>query len=90
MPGLGWRRSKARLLLVKRVGNGGGDENRKVGGDGPVLELKSLGRPGAVLVVDLIVHPVPEERLLVTGQSHQARLLRHMCNRSVVGVSQAV
>jgi hypothetical protein len=71
--------------LVNRVGNGGGDEDRKVGGDGPWLELESFGRPGAVLLVDLIVHPVPDERLLLTGQSRQDWLLRHMCNRSVVG-----
>jgi hypothetical protein len=75
----GWG-TEAGRLLISRVGDGGGDERGQIGRDGPALELQLLGRAAPVLVVDLIVHPVAEEQLLITAQFHQGVLVRHKYN----------
>jgi hypothetical protein len=56
--------------LVERIGYRCRHEHRKVDVYGPVLELQSLGPTGAIFIVDLVVHPVTQEQLLVMGQFH--------------------
>ncbi len=68
------------LLLIGRVGHGGGDEDGEVGRRHPMLDLQPFGRALALGVMDLVVHPVAEEDLLITGQSHQGVVYRHSDN----------
>jgi hypothetical protein len=76
---LSGRRAKAGSLLIGRVREGRGDEHGEVGWDGLVLDLEPLGRAVALLIVGLVVDPVAEENLLLTGQFHPGVLVRHRC-----------
>jgi hypothetical protein len=75
--GIRGRRADTSGLLVVWVGDGGSNEEGQISGQGLVAKLELLRRPRTVLAVDLIVHPVAEEQLFLTGQPHPGVRVRH-------------
>ena len=57
-------------FLIQRVRQGRDDQGCQVGRRDAVFHLQSLGETDVILIFDLVVHPVAEEFLFLTGQSH--------------------